>query len=181
MNKFEAAHTVDDIQVLTTRGPWQSKSGGRLEVLFSMSREQVVNFLDYDNAEFAAVQAASGTDIRGLRSYTVSDIPKGSVGGKEWHRARTEYVRAAAGAAMWECIDFQGNERHIALDGTTAVITPPGILHTYRALEDGTELQVVCNTLFVPEDPLTHDTYLRDTFYEMRAEPYLSAADGSSA
>ena len=103
-------------------------------------------------------------DMRGLRSYVVEDIPKGSIGGKEWHKARTEYIRAAAGKAVLECVDLDGNEREIVLDRGHSVIIPPRILHTYQALEDHTTLQVVANTLFVPDDPRTHDTYPTDKF-----------------
>lgn len=161
--------TVDDIQTVSHKGPWHSKSGGTLDVLLALSQEEVTTFLDYDNEEFARAEQESGENIRGLRSYTVSDISKGCVGGKEWHRARTEYVTALAGKAIWQCIDFNGKEASFTLDGTTAVITPPGILHTYSALEDGTQLQVICNTLFNPDSPATHDTFTRDDFYETRA------------
>lgn len=165
--------TVNDVQVVETRGPWHSKSGGILEVQVALDKDAAMAFLDYDNPEFDRVEQESGVNIRGFRSYTVSDIPKGSVGGKEWHVARTEYVTALSGLAIWECVDFSGQKREIELDGTNAVIQPPGILHTYRALQDDTRLQVICNTLFVPDDPSTHDTYSRDAFYELRAQQYL--------
>lgn len=169
MHKFEPSYTVNDIQSIERRGPWRSKSGGSLEVLFAMTQAERTAFFDDANPEFDRLPG----NQRGLRQYTVSGIPEGSVGGLEWHRARTEFVAALVGAAVWECIDFEGNERTFTLDGSTAVITPPGILHTYHALEPDTRLQVVCNTLFIPEDPTTHDTYTRDSFYELRAEDRL--------
>ena len=163
---FEAHYTVDDIQQIESRGPWKSKSGGDLNVMLALPQEQLNVFLNFENPEFDYIQEASGENIRGLRSYTVSDIPRESVGGKEWHRARTEYVSALAGAALWQCVDLAGKEREFTLDGKSSVIVPPGILHTFVGLEDRTALQVICNTLFVPEDPLTHDTYSRESFYD---------------
>lgn len=160
--------SVEDIQVVETRGPWNSKSGGFLNVLLALSRVQTEAFLDYDNPEFERVQQESGVDIRGLRSYSVSKIPKGSIGGKEYHEARTEYVTAPLGAAVWFCVDRAGREKEFHLDGSKSVIMPPGILHTYEAQKDDTTLTVICNTLFVPEDPLTHDTYTREKFDESR-------------
>lgn len=164
---------VEDIRLIETTGPWNAKSGGLLEVQFALDREATIAFLDYDNPEFDRVKEESGIDIRGSRSYTVRDIPEGSVGGNEWHKARTEYVSALAGRAVWECVDSSGQRREFELDGTNAIIQPPGILHTYRGLEDGTRLQVFCNTLYPPNEPSTHDTYSRDSFYQLRAQPYL--------
>lgn len=164
MHDYKFQNKVADIQEITARGPWDSKSGGTLYVLFAFAGDQLTEFLDFNNPEFDEVKRISGVDIRGLRSYTVKNIPKGSIGANEWHRARTEYVRAVNGSAVWECIDFEGNRKQVILDGTNGVITPPGILHTYRALEDGTALQVICNTLFIPEDPQTHDSFMADSF-----------------
>lgn len=152
-------YTVDDIKVVEARGPWESKSGGALNVSFALGSLELAAFLDVDNPEFTKVEAATGIDIRGLRSYRITDIPEGSIGGQEYHRARTEYVQVLAGRALWLCSDNQGNEREYELDGRTGVITPPGITHSYEALEEGTGLEVVCNTLFIPEDPRTHDTF----------------------
>jgi dTDP-4-dehydrorhamnose 3,5-epimerase-like enzyme len=152
--------SVSDIQVVEKKGPWTSKSGGKLEVHFALPKDVLERFLDFDNPAFDEVPE----DIRGLRSYTVSNIPKGSVGGKEWHKARTEYISAIAGAAVIDCVDLGGNEKEYTLDGNSAIIIPPGILHTYEALEDGTTLQVIANTLFVPDNPETHDTYPVDSF-----------------
>lgn len=169
LKPFEPKHGVDDIQVIDSRGPWTTKSGGNLNVLFGLPQDQVTKFLDYNNPEFDFTEKSSGHNIRGLRSYMVSDIPKGSVGGKEWHKVRTEFVTAIGGLAVWQCVDFNGKEREFILDGKSSVLMPPGILHTYEALEDNTALQVIANTLFVPENPLTHDSYSIDTFNELRS------------
>lgn len=160
-------NTVNDINHVTERGPWKSKSGGDLTVQLALPREAALAFFDDSNPAFDTIEDESGYDIRGLRTYTVSHIPEGSIGGKEWHVARTEYVQALAGSALWQCVDFQGSEREFVLDGTSAVIMPPGILHTYEALEDDTRLQVICNTLFIPEDPKTHDTFSQESFEDI--------------
>jgi oxalate decarboxylase/phosphoglucose isomerase-like protein (cupin superfamily) len=170
MSPSKSIHTVDEIQIVETRGPWQSKSGGTLAVLLALPATQVTAFLDYENPEFQVVEKMSKQNIRGLRSYTVSDIPKGSIGAGEWHRARTEYITALTGSVRWSFIDLNGTEREILVDGQTSVIVPPGILHTYRGLEDLSRLQVLCNTLFIPDDPKTHDTYSRTQFDEARAQ-----------
>jgi len=159
-------YTVDDIKTFETRGPWRSKSGGELNVLFALSKDEVAAFLDMDNPEFDHVTEVSGHDIRGLRSYTVSGIQKDAVGGKEWHGVRTEYVRAVQGSVRWDCVDFAGNKREYVLDAGHAVMIPPHILHTYTGLESNTTLQVVCNTLFLPDEPTTHDTYDIASFLE---------------
>ena len=69
-----------------------------------------------------------------------------------------------------QCVDFSGKERKFILDGKTSVMMPPGILHIYTALEDHTSLQVIANTLFLPNEPLTQDTHSMDSFYEARAQ-----------
>lgn len=158
--------TVAEIKVVESRGPWKSKSGGELDVLFGFNQDEVMAFLDFDNPEFSKVMQVSGKDIRGLRAYTVSGIAKDSIGAREWHRARSEFVRVLTGSIIWTCVDLEGNERTFTLDTKTAVLTPPGILHTYQALEANTKLQVICNTLFIPQDPHTHDTYSQESFYE---------------
>lgn len=160
---------VSDIRIIEARGPWSTKSGGELAVSFSLSQNDTKAFLDFDNPEFELVRKASNVDIRGLRSYTVSNIGRDAIGAQEWHKARTEYVRAVAGTALWQCIDIMGNTEEYVLDQNLSVIIPPGIFHTYTALDEDTSLQVFCNTLFIPEDSRTHDTYNRDMFNELSA------------
>lgn len=170
MKSFEPRFTVNDIKVVERHGPWQSKSGGALDVLMALSQEETEAFLDFENPEFAYVQEDSGKNIRGLRSYSVRDIPKGSIGGQEWHRARTECLIALSGSALWQCTDLYGNTAEFTIDNRTAILTPPGIMHTYTALEDGTRLQVICNTLFIPDDPRTHDSFDQESFDKARQE-----------
>ena len=162
------SNSVDDIKVYMRRGPWATKSGGELSVLFGMPADELDAFLDRGNPEFAAVKAQTGVDISGLRSYEVTGIAAGNVGAMEWHKARTEYVRAVEGKALWLCMDSTGKTAEFILDATTAVMTPSGILHAYKALEP-TRLQVICNTIFDPDDPRTHDSYSAEMFGEQAA------------
>jgi dTDP-4-dehydrorhamnose 3,5-epimerase-like enzyme len=160
--------TVNDIMTIDTRGPWKSKSGGELNVLFALPQDEVTAFLDYDHPDFDFVQQETGINMRGIRVYNVSEIPKNSIGGLEWHGIRTELVSALGGKALWQCADVFGNEQEFVLDGKKSVLMPPGIMHTYVGLEDDTRLQVVCNTLFDPDNPLTHDSYSKETFVALQ-------------
>jgi hypothetical protein len=169
MSTGRIATSVDSIRTIETRGPWKSKSGGELNVLFGLPQDEVLQFLDYDNYGFRTLEDQTGINIRGLRTYNVSNIPKDSIGGMEWHGIRTEIVTALGGSALWQCEDFFGKEEEFVLDSKKSVMMPPGILHTYVALEDDTRLQVVCNTLFDPSDSRTHDTYSQDDFRRIQS------------
>lgn len=167
--------SVQDIRTIETRGPWASKSGGSLNVLLALPQDEVTEFLDYDHPGFDDLEQEIGVNIRGLRVYGVSDIPKDAIGGLEWHDIRTEFVSAIGGKALWQCVDVYGNEEEFVLDRNKAVLMPPGILHTYVALENDTHLQVVCNTLFIPEDKRTHDTFSKESFIALQSsEPTAS-------
>ncbi len=168
MNAPKITNTVEDIRIIETRGPWQSKSGGELNVLFQLEREDLESFLGFINPAFMAVQEETGIDIRGLRTYGVRGIPADSVGANEMHFARNELVSAIGGSALWICEDINGNQKTITLDENTSVICPAGLFHTYKALENNTHLQVICNTLFNPEDPRTHDSYGEEKFRELQ-------------
>lgn len=162
--------SINDIKTIETRGPWKAKSGGQLNVLMALPQEVVTDFLDYNHPGFDSIEKKTNKNIRGLRIYNVANIPKDSIGGLEWHDIRTEYVVALGGSAVWQCVDFEGKEAEFILNEKTSVIMPPGILHTYTALEDNTRLQVVCNTLFDPDDPETHDTYSKEVFERIQSE-----------
>lgn len=152
---------------MTTRSSiWKTKSEGELEVLFGFSSEELAVFLDIENPAFDELPV----DIRGLRSYTVSRLKKGAKGAMEWHKARTEYVYVVSGSIRWTCQDIDGNEKEVIIDRHAAVMTPPTIMHTYEALEDDTTIQVIANTLFMPDRPETHDSYSLEDFRERMAE-----------
>ena len=155
MSKYPSIH---DIVVTSCGGEWDTKSGGILNVLYKIDFELVQRLLTYDANELATIPI----DIRGLRSYRVHSIDKGSIGANEWHKIRNELVFALAGSFKWTCQDVYGGQIELIVDGNTAVFTPNHILHTYEALEDGTSIAVVANTLFYPDHPETHDTFPRD-------------------
>jgi dTDP-4-dehydrorhamnose 3,5-epimerase-like enzyme len=159
---------VSDAVVLETSGPWQSKSGGTLSVLFSLTAEQTAVFQDYNNPEFDKIATQTGTNIRGMRVYNVENIPNGSTGANEFHLARTEIVNVLSGKSLWRLEDVYGDVKEFTLDSAKSLIVPAGILHTYTALEDKTRLQVICNTLFIPDDPRTHDSYMIDEFRQLQ-------------
>lgn len=156
--------SVNDIKVLKTEGEWPAKSGGVLSVLYKLDFDIVTYLMTYDPEELANIP----TDIRGLRSYTVRDIMKGSVGANEWHKVRNEVVFCTRGSFRWACTDTYGDTKEIIIDKDTAVVTPHHILHTYVALEDNSTIAVLANTLFYPDDPLTHDTYPAADFPSLR-------------
>lgn len=165
---------VSEVKEIDIAGPWDTKSGGRLSVLFGMNMDKLKDqYFSYPT------EAITDIDIRGLRAYMVSGLAKGSVGAKEWHKARNELVFAISGKVEWKCEDINGSFKIIILDEKAGVWTPPGILHTYTALEDNSSLLVIANTLFDPNKPETHDTYSTDSFKELqkKTSPSYNEAD----
>ena len=152
--------SVNDIQIIHLDGTWPTKSGGMLRVLYKIDYGTVQQFLDYDQTELDKIPV----DIRGLRSYVVSGISKGSVGANEWHKVRNELCYCLKGSFTWSCLDTYGNKREFIIDENTAILTPHHILHIYTSLEDDSAISVLANTLFFPENSVTHDTYSADEF-----------------
>ena len=162
-----AVPIVNDVQIIETRGPWNTKSGGKLNVVFAMPLATVQDrYLHYETTELDRVPS----DIRGLRVYTVRDLPNGKIGGIEWHRVREEMVFALEGSVHWMCEDLFGGKRDFVLTTGVGVWMPPFILHAYEVKEESSGLFVIANTLFVPDDPRTHDTYSMETFRELQTE-----------
>lgn len=163
----DAVLTVDDVQIFETRGPWDTKSGGKLNVLFAIPLATVQGrYFNYKNTELDLIPS----DIRGLRAYTVRDLPNERIGGAEWHKIREEIVFALDGSVLWMCEDIFGNQRDIVLDNGMGIWMPSFILHTYKVKKERSGLLVIANTLFVPDDPRTHDTYSAETFRELQAK-----------
>jgi dTDP-4-dehydrorhamnose 3,5-epimerase-like enzyme len=154
-------NTIDDIYKLDNRGPWPTKSNAELNVLFALDYTFLQKkFFNYDSNHTSQLSM----DIRGLRSYKVSGIQKGSIGANEWHKVRNEIAITTSGVIEWELKDSLGNKKQLILAENEGVFIPNHILHTYKALEDNSTILVIANTLFNPEDPLTHDTYGKDLF-----------------
>lgn len=152
---------VHDIKVWDVRGPWKTKSSGNLMVGMAIpSVDLKSRFFKYSQKELQMVSQ----DIRGLRIYTVRQLPKDAEGGGEFHRIREEIVIGLDGKILWECWDLEGRTSKIDITPEIGLWMPLFILHRYRVLEDNSGLMVVCNTLFNPEDPKTHDTYPEKDF-----------------
>lgn len=146
------------------KGPWETKSGGTLEVAFCIPWDKLKNVLfNYDSDELHKLP----TDIRGLRVYRVQDLALGRIGGNEFHRIRTEIVFCTKGSVLWSCEDLNGGKKEFTLRSGAGILLPSLIMHTYKVLDEGSELEVVANTIFIPEDPQTHDTYSANIFYEL--------------
>lgn len=153
--------SVHEVRTLTSRGPWPTKSGAELSVLFALPLGEALEvFFRYSPEELGRVSQ----DIRGLRFYQVRGIPKNRVGGTEFHRLREEIIFVLRGRVHLVFEDLLGHQLERTLAEGDGVWLPPFILHTYEALEDGTDLLVFCNTLFVPDDKATHDTYSNEEF-----------------
>lgn len=163
---------VGDIRHFKSEKTWQTKSGGELRVRFAIPHAAVQEeFLGYNDAELAKVPG----NIRGMRGYNVTGLPKGQVGGTEYHRIREEMVFGIGGRVRWECEDLLGNKREFILDPDSGVWMPPFILHTYETLEDGSGLFILANTLFFLEDGTeVSDTYPREDFLELQKKHSFS-------
>jgi hypothetical protein len=122
--------TVKDVQIIERRGPWSTKSGGELNVLFGLPFDQLKDqYFDYETAELLKIHE----DVRGLRAYFVSKLPKDAIGANEWHRIRNELVFALNGPVEWTFEDFYAEKETIVLDENNGVWIPNFILHSYKA------------------------------------------------
>ena len=146
---------VGDIRELRMTGPWRSKSGGTLSVPFALPYARMMDLFDYDPAELDRVPL----DIRGLRMFVLEDMPTGGVGGGEFHRIRIEIVFTVKGRVRWVCEDLYGARKEFTPPRDCSFYLPPFILHTMEAVEHGSALVVIANTLYNADDPRTHDTY----------------------
>lgn len=157
--------TISDIKLFSIRGPWKSKSGGNLSVAFTLTDIELTSrYFRYGAAEVAKIPE----EIRGLRIYTVRDIPQDAIGGTEFHRIREEIVFGLEGNLEWICEDLNGEVKTFNIDINHGVWMPPFILHTYKSLEKDSGILVVANTLFNPQNPDTHDTYPKESFQRLQ-------------
>jgi dTDP-4-dehydrorhamnose 3,5-epimerase-like enzyme len=157
---------VNNVKVIENKGPWDTKSGGKLNVLFGIDFNTLnEGYFSYEKSELDKIPQ----DIRGFRSYSVSDLKIGKVGANEWHRIRNELVFAIEGSVEWTCEDVYGNQASFILDDKQGVWTPPFILHTYKTLEDKNGILVIANTLFDPDNNNTHDSYSIEDFRKFQS------------
>ncbi len=168
-NRF---NTVEEVIVCEARGPWTTKSGGELTVLSALPFSTTIDqFFNYKEKELAKMP--KGFDIRGLRIYSVRNLSAHQIGGMEFHKIRQEMIFCLEGSVRWECEDVFGNKKNWMLTPGIGVWMPPYILHTYKVLEEKSGLLVVCNTLFIPEDKRTHDTYSKEEFLKIQKQRFI--------
>lgn len=166
MKQQKKIPTIEDVLLLQIKGPWKTKADGELSVLFSLPYDQTMDsFLTYDQEELRKLP----TDIRGLRSYKVSNLKKGVIGGLEFHKLRKELLFVLQGSIRMTLTDInQQTKSFVLTNNSTGVYIPPFIIHTYEVLEDNTSLIGFVNTLFIPEDKKTHDTYAENELREIQ-------------
>ncbi|GEM_PF-779523 len=166
---------VADVQEMLAPAPWQSKSGAALK------RPVVIPMTVLRNRYFAYApnelrKLPGNFDIGGLRIYTVAPIPAGAKGAYEFHPMREEIVIAVSGRVRWTCEDITGARQEWILtqnpdpnkpEELEGVWMPPYIFHIYEALETAF-LLVITNTLFIHEDPRTHDTKYQAQWDELK-------------
>lgn len=162
---------VADIREIPVTGPWRSKSGGELSVPFALPHARAMELFSYDEAELARLPR----DIRGLRMFTLEDVPVGGIGGGEFHRIRSEIAYTVRGRLRWTCEDLYGGRRVLTTAQSASLLLPPFILHTMEAVEHGSAIVVIANTLYDPDDASTHDTYPAADFRALQGH-YLANA-----
>lgn len=172
--KYEFEHsrplnysTVDQIEILEPRGPWITKSGSLLFVLAALPIEVVGNYFRYDPNELAKMPR--GFDIRGFRLYSNRGMPIGNKGGGEFHRIRQEIIIGLEGETFWECEDLNCAKRTFTLTQHIGIKLSPFIMHSYEVKQDNSGILVLANTLFIPDDPRTRDTYSREIFTALQS------------
>lgn len=159
--------TINDIHTLPIKGPWPTKSNGKLNVLFSIDFAEISEkYFNYEESELSKIT----NNIRGMRSYVVDGLQDNSIGANEWHRIRNELVFAIKGRVKWKCEDAYGDKIEFILDHKLGVWIPPFILHTYETLQDNSELLVFANTLFLADDPATHDAFNATDFQKLQKQ-----------
>lgn len=167
MKKRITPKSVAQIGVFPNEGPWPTKSNGELNILFARHLSYITGlFFEYDAQELEKIPR----DIRGLRMYRVDNIPKGGVGGKEFHRIRQEIIIPIKGRLVYKCEDLFGKKWNFDLTPKTSIWVPSLIMHTYEALEADTAFLIIANTLYDATDKETWDTYSLEEFRALQKE-----------
>ncbi|MBN1982124.1 MAG: WxcM-like domain-containing protein [Chitinivibrionales bacterium] len=159
----DSVPTVSMIRSIESRGPWKTKSDAELSVLCALPYDVVRDYFTYDTQELEKIPC----DIRGLRSYRVRGITPGNSGANEFHRIRKEMLFSLNGEIEVTCEDLFGKTQTFQLNAERGIFIPPFIIHTYYA-KTLADILVIANTLFIPENPATHDTYSREIFTELQ-------------
>src|SRR3989339_903700 len=77
-NKFS---TIEETVIFQQKGPWKTKSNAELRVLFALSNQEVLKYLQYNQNELDKIPQ----DIRGIRAYSVTNLKKESEGGRKFN------------------------------------------------------------------------------------------------
>ena len=155
---------VSDIKVSPTIGPWPSKCGGDLRVPVMLSFGETQRLLQYDAEELDR----QGTDIRGIRVFYLFRADGGGMAGNQFHRVRTEIAFVVEGSVHWEFKDIYGGERKLIATQDSSVLIPPFVLHRATFTDGGGTLATLANTIYIRDDPRTHDTYSAELFRSMQ-------------
>lgn len=155
---------VSDIRLFVSRGPWKSKSGGMLTVSSAVPIEIMQGFFVYNDDDLAELPE----DIRGFRTYTVRNMPKNGIGGKEFHVIRHEIVLGLQGNCLWTCEDLYGDQKEFLVNETSGIWIPHHIMHTIQSMNKNAGFMIIANTLFNTKDKRTHDSYSRREFKKLQ-------------
>lgn len=166
MSPYEAkpftqpARVEDAIVYSSNLGPWDTKSGGKMHVVFAFDESILRHLHVVDQQELALVPELQ----LGFRAFHSTGLKKGTVGGKHFHRIKQETIACAKGEVEFLLEDLYGGTRTVKLDiQSRSLFIPPFVMHTYTVLDDA-ELIGVSNTLYDADNPNTFDTYEQDTF-----------------
>jgi hypothetical protein len=165
--------TIDDVREIPTNGPWPTKAGGALTVPLAWTPSETAEFLRCDPAELQRI----AVDIRGMRIFAINNVPQGRVGGGEFHRIRKEVIILTVGGVRVDCEDLYGKRKQVALSHRgRSIYLPPFILHSVTFDQPDSAITCVANTVFVPEDPRTHDSYPESEFRRMQRRCHTAAS-----
>lgn len=140
---------VEDVKKIEVVGIWPSKSGGVLVLPFDQKFEALNReFFQWGQTKVGADQE----DIRGLRIYMVRDIPAGTVGANEYHEVRREKIWTLRGKVRWTFEDLYGGVLEVVTKVGQGIEVPPYVMHSYTALEAGSDLFIVANGSFSKAD-----------------------------
>ena len=155
---------VDEIVIFPESESWETKSGGKLVVPFVFNFEEMKKFFSYEERE----RSTGKEDIRGLRMYRVSELKNGVIGAMEFHKIRNEIITVIKGSAQIDAEDIYGGKKSKILLSGNSMMIPNYIMHTYKILEDDSELIVIANTTYNAKDKSTHDSFSVEEFEALK-------------
>ena len=103
-------NSIDEVMKIVGEGLFASKSGGTMNVPLNLPID-VINrdLLTWDET----CVGAEKKDIRGLRVYTMANIPTDKPGAMEMHRVRREMIYTTRGRVLWTLEDLYGDKVEI--------------------------------------------------------------------